>query len=87
MNIEEERRAFDKWRKECMESGDFPSWIAAKAHAEEMAKPTCVIFQTMVDTHTIKYFDQGRPIEERGFKTEAEAIKWAKNFGYRVVEE
>lgn len=71
----------------CMTQDYFEVWLKAKRHAVEMAKPTCVVFQTMANTYTVKYLDQGRPIEERGFKTEAEAIKWTKDFGYRVAEE
>lgn len=64
----------------------FNIWLAAKEHAAEMAKPTCIVFETMADTFTVQYFDNGRPTQESGFKNEVVAIQWAKNNGYRVIE-
>lgn len=65
----------------------FNTWLAAKAHAAEMAKPSCLVFETVADTFTVQYFDNGRPIQERGFMNKDGAEVWARNMGYRVAEE
>ena len=65
----------------------FVTWQLAKAHAVELAKPTCIVFETMAETFIVQYLDCGRLVRERGFVSEKHAIAWATNNGYRVVEE
>lgn len=85
MNIEEERKAFDKLFIYSEER--FEIWLAAKNYAAEMGKPSCIIFETMGGTFTVQYFDQGRPKRESGFTNKEDAEVWARNSGYRIVEE
>lgn len=60
----------------------FPVWLAAKAHAAEMAKPTCEVYHLTtgwaVDPICRDHYE--------GFASKEEAIQWAKDNGYRVIE-
>jgi hypothetical protein len=58
-------------------------WCAAKAHAVEMAKPTCEVYHLTtgwaVDPICREHYE--------GFASKEKAIEWALNEGYRVVPE
>lgn len=69
----------------------FEGWCLAKAHAEEMDKPTikiiykelsnkwCIFERTQISGLFLSTGDS--------FETECEALEWAKSKGYRVIEE
>jgi hypothetical protein len=98
MNIEEERKAFEidqvkrhpscdlrRWaeayRSNIVEAA-FQSWLAAKEHAAEMAKPTATVKQS-IQTGWWVYYD----VYQRGeFKSKEAAEKWLNDRGYRVIE-
>lgn len=80
MNIEESRR------KLCdIEMGwEFGIWLAAKAHAEEMAKPACtVIYSDFTGKWALKHEGSVWCINA----DKAMVDKYAKDNGYRVVSE
>jgi hypothetical protein len=59
----------------------FKVWLAAKAHAVEMAKPTCEVYHLTtgwaVDPICREHYE--------GFASKEKAIEWAVENGYRVV--
>ena len=85
MNIEEERKAFVK---ACCNDNNikkgFDVWLAAKAHAAEMAKPVIRIHETMGDEWGLYLPSHHRALEVK--QTRELAIQWAKENGYRVIE-
>lgn len=104
MNIEEERKAFELileseigLSSRRLVSGDyqsfgaaigFQSWLAAKAHAEEMAKPVVECWQAMSDEWRVVYPGTHNDVfPDKRFATEAEATKRLELGGYRVVGE
>lgn len=63
----------------------FTIWIAAKQHAVEMAKPVVQLHETMGDKWGLYLPSHHRALEVKDNREQAEA--WAKENGYRVVEE
>lgn len=61
----------------------FEVWLAAKNHMLEMQKPETVVYQE----HSSNGVRWTSPSCCRSFKSEAEAVQWCKDKGYRVVEE
>lgn len=65
----------------------FLIWLAAKAHAAEMAKPVVYIRQR---PHGLKGFGVyiGETFHKRIWLSDvkADAVQWAKDKGYRVIE-
>lgn len=116
MNIEEERKAFEKFgfpsplipvwlkftdggytplpEKQSIHSQKlsdhcnklFILWLGAKEHAAEMAKPECVVFETIGGNFTVQTYDNKGTQNIRDFASQAGAIQWAKDNGYRVIE-
>lgn len=72
----------------------FNGWCLAKAHAEQMAKPTVKIKPKGAMGHPTSYpfvmtlwkGDKWQGVVE-DFRTYKEAEQWAKDNGYRVVNE
>ena len=100
MNIDEDK-AFEKWLELQPISPISPeavwaekAWLAAKAHAVEMAKPECVVFETMIGSWRVTRPNPGRGLvntlflcTQNGDTGKATATKWAIDNGYRVIEE
>lgn len=94
MNIEEERKAFEAQEKcntdmvnELYSPGvqnRWVGWLAAKAHAAEMAKPVIRIHETMGYKWGLYLPSHHRALEVKQTRELAEA--WAKDNGYRVIE-
>lgn len=58
------------------------SWLAAKAHVEEMAKPACIL-EVSDDVYRLRL--SWRPDDFLNFIKEENARAWAKENGYRVL--
>lgn len=112
MNIEEERKAFEKaiplkeglvwypshgsymaWLPALnahanRANGEFASWLKAKLHAQEMAKPVAEIYERMDDRYWAVKEGTRNNICENGstFVCYADAHKLAVERGYRVIE-
>lgn len=92
MNIEEERKAYEAWCEKHFGQAPldpFSAWIGAKNHAAEMPKPAVHVLKGTGKTYPwlVRHADgiyKGYNIES--FKTESDAIEWAKHGGYRVIE-
>lgn len=91
MNIEEERKVFEEsdalefCRYSAFEEDYFKVWIAAKEHAKEMEKRYAIVYEGIygwgvrdVQTNDVVKFE---------FSDQREAEQWAKDNGYRVVDE
>ena len=96
MNIEEERKAFKQYTAldSKVYNDEFGFWLKAKAHAEEMAKPTVRIKRSGRPAASTSYpfivaLFEGETFNGvlEDFSTEEAAIQWAKDNGYRVIEE
>lgn len=76
------RRWADAYRSNIVEAA-WQSWLAAKAHAAEMAKPTGRVSQGRMGDWWIEYdvYQCG------GFLTAYDAMDWLTSNGYRVVSE
>lgn len=61
----------------------FEGWLAAKAHAEEMAKPVGRVKES-ISTGWWVYYDV---YQYGGLESKNAAEKWLIDRGYRVVEE
>lgn len=61
----------------------FCGWCLAKEHAEEMAKPGCIISETMGGNYGMYKEEAHRPFNI--FESQALAEQWAKENGYRVL--
>jgi hypothetical protein len=75
--------------EESLFSVHFAMWLAAKAHAEEMAKPACNVWETMSNEWRACDAGEYRDIlgERKHHATRAAAVAYAEQHGYRVVEE
>lgn len=89
MDIEEERKAFDIYEEEQLKKDQwwmygfdaFEVWLAAKVHAAEMAKPVRI-----ASDYTDQWFAFQPSWKGPVFASESDAIQWAKDNGYRVIE-
>lgn len=92
MDIEEERKAFEaicqKGRSENWIDGPFNIWLAAKRHAEEMAKQTVVINESHYGW-SVSLTDNGtfNGVVKDEMASAEEARVWATSNGYRVIEQ
>lgn len=65
----------------------FDIWLAAKKHAEEMAKPVCIIWEKKSSIHFPWKVDNYGAETVHHAATAEEARVWATSNGYRVIEE
>jgi hypothetical protein len=67
----------------------FRAWVIAKEHAAEMAKPTCEVYENMQDRWVVVKYGTLNKVCENGstFDCESDALAFAKERGYRVIEE
>lgn len=89
MNIEEERKAFEKWvMSNSMQGiGPFEVWCAAKADAIEMAKTPAFIWDAPYSSEHWVNYKTDFEYRKGPFVSYAEAEAWIVANGFRVVEE
>lgn len=65
----------------------FEIWLAAKAHAEEMHKPKCTIEQMFpINVKIWNVIDSFGDRVAWSNESKEDAVQWAKENGYRVIE-
>jgi len=66
----------------------FDVWLAAKEHAKERAKPQATLVKYLRGTFVVSYWNDEPPAcqcHTGEFYTREEAITWAEEKGFRVV--
>lgn len=95
MNIEEERKAFKQYTAldSKIYNDEFATWLKAKQHAADMAKPTVKVKPKGLNAEFSQYkwvvsLFEGETFNGvlEDFTTKEDAEAWARNCGYRVIE-